>query len=95
MVVSFYYIILELTDLSFLVYAVGQFKDDQVQDHNHALNKRIATLTQNPGAEGFQGVNNVPSGYIAYASASTISTGRHGDTTRTKQKGVKYIVKVL
>lgn len=61
---------------------VGEFKDDRIQDHNHALNKRIATLTQNPGDVGMQGVNNVPSGYIAYASATTISSGRHGDTTR-------------
>ena len=74
---------------------VGEFKDDRVQDHNHALNKRIATLAQNPGEAGMQGVNSVPSGYTAYASATTISSGRHGDTTRTKQKGVRFIIKVL
>ena len=31
----------------------------------------------------------------AYLYARAITSGRHGDTTRTKQKGVKFIIKVL
>ena len=68
-------------------YTLGQFKDDQMQDHTHALTLRA----------GFQVVG---SGY-AVSSAGTVwgscdsgnATGRTGTTTHGKQIGVNYIIK--
>ena len=68
------------------VYTVGEFKDDQVQKHKHS--------------QQFIGVGNV-----VYSSGSPMwqnetgetgyNTGRSGNVTRGKRKGVKYIIKVL
>ena len=68
-------------------YTLGQFKDDQMQGHTHALTLRV----------GFQVVG---SGF-AVSSAGTIlddydssnATGRTGTTTHGKQIGVNYIIK--
>ena len=68
---------------------VGQFKDDRLQDHTHSVY--------------YQGVS-IGAGFYAHSletqtlNSQTRGVGpsyRHGDTTRGKRKGVKYIIKVL
>lgn len=87
-------IIFELTDLLFLVYAVGQFKDDQLQNHTHFI-------CQESGDTGPYGGTSFICRSIYSNSYGEVSTGlvkssyRSGNSTRTKQKGVMYIVKVL
>ena len=74
------------------VYTVGLFKDDRVQSHIH----RIADES---GPSGPNASTTYLCGYIASNTqgvrTTTNQTGRVGDTTRTKQKGVKFIIKVL
>jgi hypothetical protein len=74
------------------VYTVGQFKDDQLQDHGHK------TTVYNPGFA----VNNGSQYGFASISNNGINTEgingvayRKGDVTRGKRKAVKYIIKVL
>ena len=74
------------------VYTQGQFKDDQVQQHNH----------RNPYTNQI-----VSSGYTraGYATTTTlagtnevsgnIATGRAGDVTRGKRKAVYYYIKAV
>lgn len=71
-------------------YTVGQFKDDQVQDHTHVY----LHIPQDTHSD-----LHIPSGSgYAYGNLYTYSTGtpnsgRHGDTTHGKQLGVNYIIK--
>ena len=77
------------------VYTVGQFKDDQFQNHVHnyfvqtsggysrATLMTTANNTNVVQGGGNQGISEVPENY------------RRGTTTHGKQKGVKYIIKVL
>lgn len=69
------------------VYAVGEFKDDQVQEHTHIVQRAVLSTT---GIGNAVGVQSAP-GIIA-TNATTISgtTGRFGDTTHGKQVGVLY-----
>lgn len=74
------------------VYGLAEFKDDQIQDHNHEIRRR-----NNNGW--------IPSGwYITDSQGRGTSNGgdilntfacRHGETTHGKQLGVNYIIKVL
>lgn len=67
------------------VYTVGEFKDDRVQTHTHGFTGSWASLSS--GGTG---------AIIQQGSMSTYgNTGRSGNTTRGKRKGVKYIIKVL
>ena len=74
------------------VYTVGQFKDDQLQNHTHTTSRPWPTPGQNwPLAAGntFQ---------ITTQETDGVTTGmgfRMGTTTHGKQKGVKFIIKVL
>ncbi|MBQ1777095.1 MAG: tail fiber protein, partial [Acidaminococcaceae bacterium] len=74
------------------VYTVGEFKDDQLQNHRHySIFSQYLTnysggqfsSVQIPGTDNNGGINGVTSSY------------RAGTTTRGKSKGVKYIIKVL
>lgn len=68
---------------------VGEFKDDQLQTHQHLYEKFVFA----GGGTGIQGAD-----YYSVRTASTASesnTGRKGAVTRGKRKGVKYIIKVL
>jgi len=69
---------------------VGQFKDDQLQDHSH-----YQTVLTN-GTQGITdtSMHNFDSN-IPNAQSGGIRTGRYGTTTRGKRKAVKYIIKVL
>ena len=75
------------------VYTVGQFKDDQLQDHYHSVSggKLLQTSGSNPAyASGNNGGSDSATGRI-YETSSL----RAGTVTRGKSKGVKYIIKVL
>lgn len=76
------------------VYTVGQFKDDCLQIHNHTIEGRY--VGENYGLTG--------GGYYAshplikdYNQTTSNDNARHGDNavTHGKQKGVKFIIKVL
>lgn len=73
------------------VYTLGQFKDDQLQDHTHAY---LKGQTINRDLEG-RWVN------VMYNPSSTAQTGtvdvayRSGTTTHGKQVGVMYCIKAL
>ena len=90
------------------VYTVGQFKDDQLQNHSHdILNTTSGTDMQvsiglSTSSAGLGGtVLMSTTGFDNRYSSLFIGPvggyygGRVGYTTRTKQKGVKYIIKVL
>ena len=72
---------------------VGQFKDDQLQNHAHSViiyggggsNGVISTTTGSPYREYTDG---------AYYNAGNRDP-RYGNVTRGKRKGVKFIIKVL
>lgn len=68
------------------VYAVGEFKDDQLQEHQHKYVKWNFTGMRASGDS------------ISYAQSYTNSltsemTGRIGTTTHGKQVGVNYVIK--
>ena len=73
------------------IYTLGQFNDDQLQDHTQSVGSNMY---------GYQmgGFNvNVPAGSnagIVSLSATTITTGRHGTTTHGKRLGMNYIIKI-
>lgn len=77
------------------VFTLGEFKDDQVQEHSHH------TVAVN-ASQNYARL--VGSGDIAYGCAASGGgpfvyeqgqDGRKGDVTRTKEKGVNYLIKVL
>lgn len=73
------------------VYTVGQFKDDQLQNHLHSLYIRSASgYSDSPNVCGGNESTSAKfdTGYIH-------SSYRRGNVTRGKCKGVKYIIKVL
>ena len=67
------------------VYAVGEFKDDQIQDHTHKSHG-YSSVT---GPYEYLGCG----GSLYSDTLNTISTGRAGTTTHGKQLGVNYIIK--
>ena len=79
--------ILDTTGHSHDVYTVGQFKDDQVQTHNHNVSHRSGS--------GDYGA--VPNGALTVFDGSGPSgnnSGRSGTTTHGKQVGMNYIIKI-
>jgi microcystin-dependent protein len=75
------------------VYTVGQFKDDCVQNHAHTINS-YQEYSIGGNMRGFDYLTNV-TGAQNYTKGIETSSARIGLVTRTKQKGVTYIVKVL
>lgn len=71
-------------------YAVGQFKDDQLQDHDHKVKR-----TGLNGGTVMEGIVNWSNGDPAAntSPASINTTTRTGTTTHGKQLGVNYIIK--
>lgn len=71
------------------VYELGEFKDDQMQDHTHYPNGltggRIHDGRRSGSAECEDGISPHNTGPIA--------NGRHGATTHGKQMGLNYIIK--
>jgi hypothetical protein len=75
------------------IYTVGEFKDDQLQNHTHYDPTSGQSVTQNGWATIWQ-----DSGVTATINMNWMegmSQGRSGTTTHGKQKGVIYIIKVL
>ncbi len=68
------------------VYTLGQFKDDQLQTHQHAV-------CCNVYGPHFDHGMNTPSGYYYNDGYTSGNTGRGGDVTRGKRKGVNFIIK--
>lgn len=67
------------------VYALGEFKDDQLQNHQHSMS-----------AVKFGGANYYDTGSSKISgeySTGNVSTGRYGNTTHGKQLGVNFIIK--
>ena len=68
---------------------VGEFKDDQFQDHSHKY-------LQGNG----RNINKSTEQWYCWSGddtnkRTTDTNGRNGSVTRGKRKGVKYIIKVL
>lgn len=69
------------------VYTLGQFKDDQMQSHTHAMYTVSASLSGS-GYSTIQGQN-----YNQGTRKTVSMSGRTGTTTHGKQKGVNWIIK--
>ena len=68
------------------VYGEGEFKDDQLQKHEHSV------PNNNPNGDGIRSVQYSDKGF--YGNIYTdINTGRTGDTTHGKQKAVYVYIK--
>lgn len=71
---------------------VGQFKDDCLQQHKHILWIRSQSGTSDtPNVGGGNGSVSIS----GYDTGNVTTQGRTDTTTHGKQKGVKYIIKVL
>ena len=68
------------------IYALGEFKDDQIQSHTHTVNHQSGS--EDYGAT-YHGDLTVKFG----AGKSSANTGRTGTTTHGKQLGVNFIIK--
>lgn len=71
------------------VYELGEFKDDQLQDHTHTINTGVNTNGSYIRQAGTY------AGAEYSTTSSTIRSGRKGTTTHGKQKGVTYIIKAF
>lgn len=67
------------------VYTLGEFKDDQLQDHRHADTPCI-NVAKGEYSTAFS--YDAPEGY-----GRAVEVGRRGTTTHGKQLGVNYIIK--
>ena len=73
--------------------AVGEFIDDRVQDHEHALYGQDMQITAGSSSR-FQLLDNRYSSLTAVKTGDINSlTSRKGDTTEVKAVGVNYIIK--
>lgn len=71
------------------VYNVGQFKDDQIQAHEHDMHTYLLQVSSGGGY-----ASRVREGYSEYTDGLSSGT-RSGTTTHGKQKGVNYIIKAV
>lgn len=72
-------------------YVLGQFKDDQMQNHTHKVNS-YAYAASSIWRRSFY--NDAGSSGGDTVNTGDPITGRHGDVTRTKQKGLVFIMKI-
>lgn len=72
------------------VYTLGQFRDDQFQNHSHPFSQLLLDNRSNGDARR-SGDGDYVSGYIT--RTNNADNGRRGDTTHGKQFGVNYIIK--
>lgn len=66
---------------------VGEFKDDQLQDHVHSGRNKASAFNQGASTEATRTIEG--------NTGNVTSSARHGDVSRGKRKGVKFIIKVL
>ena len=81
------------------VFSVNQYKDDQFQIHEHTIkgytqNAILVIDTANTSGNN-PGLRYQTTGGNYQTLVTNIPSGRAGDVTRGKRKGVKYIMKVL
>ena len=78
---------------------VGQFKDDQLQTHGHYVVDSYFSVKTGYGMSSGSnaGIGDKLSAVNGdrYWVAKDVYSGRQSTTTHGKQKGVKYIIKVL
>ena len=77
------------------MFTLGEFKDDQVQSHSHnvtAINASQNKIRTVGGGDLAYGCGASGSGSFVYEQGQD---GRKGYTTRTKEKGVTYLIKAL
>ncbi len=70
------------------VYELGEFKDDQLQNHTHAISNALK-----PGNTQYIDGGSKYATYLT--STDNANSGRIGTTTHGKQKGVTYIIKAF
>ena len=78
---------------------LGEFKDDQLEDHKHNLGTQessgqltIRGGTSFEGNSAFRGSGELATAiYVQYVNGNA----RRGSVTRGKRKGVNYLIKVL
>lgn len=91
--------ILDETGHSHDVYTLGEFKDDQIQGHGHALNGNGGGVDYGRSVAGFNRGSDYNGTSEQYPSATYpidigYSTPRIGTTTHGKQLGVNYIIHI-
>ena len=72
-------------------YTLGQFKNDQLQNHTHTYEAVKEHLKDYDSGSQRTGITN----NTTYATSGVDSGFRYGNVTRGKRIGVKYIIKVL
>ena len=72
------------------VYTLGQFKDDQFQNHSHPFSRGLLDNRTN-GDTRQSGSGDYISG--ALSRTNQADNGRRGTTTHGKQFGVNYVIK--
>ena len=76
-------------------YTLGQFKDDQLQNHNHYNIVYTASGSIDIWNPYLVGRTESSISSISNPHTGTVLNARFGEVTRGKRKGVKYIIKVL
>ena len=71
------------------VYSQGEFKDDQLQEHNHKISAAAG------GPSQVWGVTASSSGQTQGWSTFDVNNARTGDVTRGKRKAVYYYIKAV
>jgi hypothetical protein len=76
------------------VYTLGEFKDDQLQDHTHDLPTELAQLEHYAAGAAQDWAKTNTTTTVLHTNTSTVTnTYRTGTTTHGKQKGVAYYIK--
>ena len=76
------------------MFTLGEFKDDQLQSHQHTIT--VWNQVENNYAGDIPpGYNNASGGSLPNRNGTISQNGRVGTTTRTKEKGIVYLIKVL
>jgi hypothetical protein len=76
------------------VYTLGEFKDDQLQDHTHDLPTELAQLEHYIAGAAQDWAKTNTTTTVLHTNTSTVTnTYRTGTTTHGKQKGVAYYIK--
>ena len=71
-------------------YNLGEFKDDQIQDHTHGLNGVSAGLT----GSGYPVITNNKYNIDGNTKSVNNTTAHVGTVTRGKRKGANYIIHI-
>jgi hypothetical protein len=75
------------------IYTVGKFKDDCLQDHRHSVRNR--RISGESGDINYCSGDNAATSLGDTTGSVASGYGRYDDVTHGKQKGVKFIIKVI